>query len=213
MAAVWMVRAMRSPRPRRWCRRCDDNQPFESTDKFRVNANGKKIDVWLIFACQGCGARWNHRLVQRRTVPQIGEDRYRRYLDNDVALARAEAFAMAGKDARRVPFEVERSGDGPSAEIEIHLEEPIDLRVDQLLAVGLGVSRGTLRRHLDRALLRKRVQHRDRIRLPAGLQLGPEHGHGGFGREVEGGANGGADGPSEERGADRRVRIGWPDPS
>src|SRR5690348_3871439 len=37
----------------RKCARCNANR-FASSDKFRVNAHKKIIDVWLIFKCVSC---------------------------------------------------------------------------------------------------------------------------------------------------------------
>ena len=39
----------------RRCGGCGKKMVFECAGKFRVNANGRRLDVWLIYRCQRCG--------------------------------------------------------------------------------------------------------------------------------------------------------------
>mgnify|MGYP001041365889 FL=1 len=41
------------------CPGCGCRAAYESTGSFRVNANGKRIDVWLIFRCKSCGRTYS----------------------------------------------------------------------------------------------------------------------------------------------------------
>ena len=70
--AVWRVVAQSTPRILRRCARCDQVRPFRSSDRFRVNANGRKLDVWLVYRCDACGVSWNRTLLERRTPEEIG---------------------------------------------------------------------------------------------------------------------------------------------
>ena len=36
------------------CGGCGKKQEFLNSGKFRVNANGNKVDVWLIYRCKKC---------------------------------------------------------------------------------------------------------------------------------------------------------------
>lgn len=36
------------------CSKCGAKTRFRNTKKFRVNANGNKLDVWLIYQCENC---------------------------------------------------------------------------------------------------------------------------------------------------------------
>ena len=48
------------------CGGCGKKQPFVNTGKFRVNANGSRLDVWLIFRCSKCKHSWNLTVYERR---------------------------------------------------------------------------------------------------------------------------------------------------
>jgi len=156
--ATWRIVPLRTPRVLRRCSRCDAERPFSSTDKFRVNANGRKVDVWLVYRCDACGISWNRTVLERRTPEAIGTDLYRRYEANDLALAWAHAFDPRGVRADAdVPLRVEKTGPDVADAIRFEVPYPIARRLDRLLARELGVPRSSLT-GVDRRLLRRPVR-------------------------------------------------------
>jgi hypothetical protein len=140
--AVWRVTALATPRVLRRCPRCDAERPFASSDRFRVNAQKKRLDVWLIYRCETCEDTWNLTVHTRVTPDDIGLTPYQ---DNDITLAWRCAFdarllARAGACASwPVPFTVEASA--LSGLVTIDMPHPVGVRLDRLAAVALGVSR------------------------------------------------------------------------
>ena len=123
----------------RRCPRCDRPRPFRSSGRFRVNANGRRLDVWLVYRCATCEATWN-RTVHERADPASVTD-LERYLDNDAGLA----LAVAG---RPHPGAVADDGTprivGPRAlpvRATLRVERPVSTRLDRLVAIHLGLSR------------------------------------------------------------------------
>ena len=55
--------------------------------KFRVNANGKQVDIWLIYRCKKCKHSWNLTIYERRRPSKIDPDEYELFIENDEALA------------------------------------------------------------------------------------------------------------------------------
>ena len=59
---TWRVVPLHTPRVIRRCSRCDTTRNFACTEKFRVNAQKRLLDVWLIYPVewflgpQGSGA-------------------------------------------------------------------------------------------------------------------------------------------------------------
>ncbi len=41
------------------CGGCGKKQEFINSGKFRVNANGNRVDIWLIYRCKKCKHTWN----------------------------------------------------------------------------------------------------------------------------------------------------------
>ncbi|MGN1025845.1 MAG: DUF1062 domain-containing protein [Faecousia sp.] len=75
------------------CGGCGKKQAFVNTGKFRVNANGNRVDVWLIYRCGKCKHTWNLTVYERRNPGRIPAEEYERFLENDPELA-----AAYGKD-------------------------------------------------------------------------------------------------------------------
>ncbi|MDY2783843.1 MAG: DUF1062 domain-containing protein, partial [Candidatus Pseudoruminococcus sp.] len=63
----------------RGCAKCGSKSRFVNTNKFRVNANGSKIDIWLIYQCEKCRHTLNLTVLERVSPNEIGEN-YKRFL-------------------------------------------------------------------------------------------------------------------------------------
>lgn len=75
-----------TPRIIRKCARCK-NDKFASSDKFRVNANKKLIDVWLIYKCTFCHSTFNCTILSRTIVSKIDSVLLTKFHENDFELA------------------------------------------------------------------------------------------------------------------------------
>lgn len=69
------------------CGGCGKKREFVNSGKFRVNANGKLVDVWLIYRCVKCKHSWNLTIYERRKPAKISSEEYQKFLDNDMELA------------------------------------------------------------------------------------------------------------------------------
>lgn len=156
-ARVWRIEALVPPRWPQSCRRCDRRQPFESTGLFRVNAQGARHDVWLLYRCPACGLDRKRRLHRRVTVAALGAE-LQRYLDGDPLLAWRCAFEFPTTEplaCRVIRFEAAgaRATQGervesPDLRYEVQIQQPwsCGLRWDGLLAGELGLSRSAVGR-------------------------------------------------------------------
>ena len=68
---------------KRHCKKCKRTVSFECSGKFRVNANGKLVDVWLIYRCERCGASWNREIYSRVKPSSIDKALYQGFIEND----------------------------------------------------------------------------------------------------------------------------------
>lgn len=65
------------------CGGCGKKQEFVNSGKFRVNANGNAVDVWLIYRCKKCKHSWNLTIFERIKPRKIPQEVYELFLDND----------------------------------------------------------------------------------------------------------------------------------
>ena len=155
---------------RRHCARCKLHQRFVSSGRFRVNVQGKLIDVWLIYRCVSCDFTWNHAIHVRRPVRDIDARELQALMGNDPVLADYHAGDMTRLRGARV--EIEATGrlhlrrsliHAPSREtrmirIGIISAASCQVRLDRVLAWGLSVRRSEVTALSDGAALSVRQQ-------------------------------------------------------
>lgn len=128
---------------------------FRSSDRIRLNANGRKLDAWLIYKCLICEKTWNRPILERRNVRGIDPALLDALQSNDPDWIRAQAFnieALRRKSPRVdefAEFDIakqirDQTADWTRLEIELMVPLPISTRLDRLLASELNVSRSRL---------------------------------------------------------------------
>ncbi len=155
--ALWAVRQCALPTVVRPCPECSGTRHHPS-GKFRVNANGKLLDVWLLLHCAGCGQTSKVPVHERVHVGSLDPARRVAYEANDPAVVRelAMSASLAAKNGYRLdwtgtwelrtdmPFYV--LDDPEPLKVLVGFELPAPVRVERLLMLGLGLSRAVVRR-------------------------------------------------------------------
>ena len=75
---TWEIRVKNCPLLIKKCSHCDSDR-FYCSDKFRMNAQKKNIDVWLIYRCVKCDntcnmtllLRTKHDLIDKKLMPSF----------------------------------------------------------------------------------------------------------------------------------------------
>ena len=65
------------------CSGCGHKSVYYSTNKVRINANGKHIDVWLIYKCVKCKHTYNLPLYSRINRNELDKSEYEALLNSD----------------------------------------------------------------------------------------------------------------------------------
>jgi hypothetical protein len=71
LAVRWRIAPAAVPRILLHCPRCERDRFFVSSGRFRVNAQKKRLDAWLIYGCGVCGRTWNLPVFERRHVRDV----------------------------------------------------------------------------------------------------------------------------------------------
>jgi hypothetical protein len=144
----------------RHCPCCKTRRRFVHSGKFRVNAQKKRIDAWLIFRCTACDERWNWPVHERRPVAAIDPIELDALMRNDPDLAARHAQAAVrqsrpGSAQQEVPVRSvalavlePATPNCRSIEIILAITGP-SLRLDRILAQALTLGRAEIDR-LDR---------------------------------------------------------------
>jgi len=176
----WSIRPLELPRPWRYCASCGVARAFVCSERFRVNAQKKLLDVWLDYRCECCEDVWKLPLFARRPVGELAPalDDFARH---DPATVWMYAFDIArlrphvirvDSDVRvqiaRTPLAAQTEASGHIC-IDFVVPFACDIRLDRLVAVELGISRSTLQEWYERAqpgqrgVLSKRVRDGQRV--------------------------------------------------
>jgi hypothetical protein len=148
----WTIIPQTAPQPWLNCARCRAPKPFRSSGKVRVNANGQRLDAWLIYKCTACDSTWNRPILERRPVEaallalRTNEPAWVRRLEFDAAALRRHAGRIEQFDDVLVSRHVLSETILPVQRMEIlcTVPEPTGLRLDRLLASELHLSRSRL---------------------------------------------------------------------
>jgi len=71
----------------RRCKKCSVKTEFDMSGLFRINANKKSLDVWLIYRCSVCDSTWNFSIYTRISPQAIEPELLDRFHENDLDLA------------------------------------------------------------------------------------------------------------------------------
>ena len=146
------------------CPKCGRKTHFKNTKKFRVNANGNKLDIWLIYQCEECRHTLNLAIYERKKVSSIPKEEYQLFLDNDEQLA-----GMYGKDIQlfrknKADIDFDRLNhdfvkrhetieySDSKENIEVTINNPYQLKIapEKQIAMVLGLSRSQLKSMLQK---------------------------------------------------------------
>ncbi|AEH85657.1 DUF1062 domain-containing protein [Mesorhizobium opportunistum] len=175
----WAIAPAIAPRPLINCNRCGGVKAYRCSEKFRVNANGKRIDVWLIYRCVDCDNSWNFGILERCNRRDIEPALLQALESNDPGLARRHAFDVSALRNQVGHVEEfpdvavkrhlvgETSESATALELRLGLEMRISLRLDRLLANELGISRSRLQALQERRLLTVRPDGAKALRRAA----------------------------------------------
>ena len=174
----WTIVPAIAPQPHIACSTCGGLRPFKSSDRLRLNANGKKLDAWLIYKCTLCEKTWNRPLFERKNVRDIDPTTLQALQTNDAQWARRHAFDIEAlrRKAQRIDSFAEctvhkavlaENAGWNSLQICLSVPMPCQLRLDGLLATELNLSRSRLQALHAAGTVHIHPEHKDTLRRPA----------------------------------------------
>ena len=185
----WEIKAISTPLLIKKCSNCN-NDRFYSSEKFRLNANKKNIDVWLIYRCKKCDNTTNITLFSRVKTGSINKTLYRLFSKNDFVTAWKYAFSYEIKqknniqlDFKSVDYTIIHDGvtleDILNSDIEtitftITYPFNFNLKLSSVIRECLKISSKQLERLIECKVIsiqehylqkKRKVKHRDVVRL------------------------------------------------
>lgn len=89
---IWNVEYLSLPLVIKYCKKCGSEAKFICSEKFRVNAQKKALDIWLIYKCCGCDNTWNARIYEHITAQALGKKILEDFYSNNFSLVKKYAM-------------------------------------------------------------------------------------------------------------------------
>ncbi|MER5400643.1 DUF1062 domain-containing protein [Streptomyces sp. NPDC002599] len=158
MLNSWVVMPTCLPAVLRRCHACASER-FRANGKFRVNANHKLLDAWLLVLCAGCGDTAKLTILERAHVRSVRPELLDRMHDNDPGLAAELLQDPVVRRRNRIALDWDgawRLDTGGSdhlgrevIDVSVRFAARIPLRPVRLIADGCGLSRAEVERLMD----------------------------------------------------------------
>ncbi|MEV4654400.1 DUF1062 domain-containing protein [Micromonospora sp. NPDC049301] len=155
MSKNWVVVPTCLPIVLRRCHACASER-FRASGKFRVNANHKLIDAWLLALCTVCGETTKLTVLERMNVRSIRPELLDLLHDNDPGLTaellqdpvvlRRNRIALDWDNAWRLDTGGSDHLEGEAIEVSVRFAARIPVRAVRLIAEGFGFSRAEVER-------------------------------------------------------------------
>ena len=155
MLENWVVMPTCLPVVLRRCHACASER-FRANGRFRVNANHKLIDAWLLVLCTACGETVKLTVLERVNVRSVRPELLDRLHDNDPGLAaellqdpvvrRRNRIALDWDNAWRLDTGGPDHPDREVIEVSVRFAARIPVRPVRLIAEGCGLSRAEVER-------------------------------------------------------------------
>ncbi|MFB9238258.1 DUF1062 domain-containing protein [Plantactinospora siamensis] len=152
----WVVRRTRLPLLAMRCVDCRGDSATTGRGRFRVNGNGKLLDVWLLVNCVSCDRTSKLTVHERAAVGSFDPAELHGYHVNDPELvaaalvdpllARRHHFTLDWTGAWRLETPPVRPDAAWPVRVEVAFADPVPVRPDRLIAQGLGLSRNAVLR-------------------------------------------------------------------
>lgn len=147
---TWEVKYHSLPKTTRFCTKCGTKTEFVSSGLFRVNAQHKYLDIWLVYRCARCKTTWNLTILSRVNPKSVGGELLERFMNNDGALAERYAtdtdlLARNGAETEPPAYAVRGEDIRLSGQTRIVILSPYPskLRVGKLVREKLNLPRKT----------------------------------------------------------------------
>lgn len=139
----------------RRCHTCASGR-FRANGRFRVNANHKRLDAWLLVLCASCGGTAKLTLFERTNVRSVRPGLLDRLHGNDATLAtkllqdpvvrRRNRFSLGWDGAWRLDTGGPVPPDREVLDVSVRFAARIPLRPVRLISEGCGLSRAEVER-------------------------------------------------------------------
>lgn len=153
---TWKIKTEGLPVVIRNCPKCGNNAKYANSGKFRVNANKRNLDIWLIYYCEKCKSTYNLTIYERIAPQELSNSLLERFMNNDPTLSKEYGFDAVIHKRNKAEQSYETVNyciDGENAMdpekqyvVSIEQETPSGLRLDKIISEKSYMSRNSIQK-------------------------------------------------------------------
>ncbi len=172
----WHIALPSPPQPLRHCPGCGTTRSFCCSGKVRLNANGRRLDAWLIYRCSTCDRNWILPLLDRVAVAAIDPKDLWAMQVSDPAWVEARAFDLVllrrHVDWIDLPTDLIVTKDHfaranwHKIRLDLHAPQPTGQRLERFLAGEFGLSRSRLQAMVECGAITLTPGNRQSLKSP-----------------------------------------------
>jgi len=156
-SVLWELTYQSAPKVLRYCQKCGEKTRYQSSGLFRVNAQKKSLDIWLIYRCEECDNTWNAEIFSRIRPGKLTDEELESFHRNDPVMS--QSYAMNTEWLKKLQAELvlpEYTIDAiipdDSQDLEIRIVNPgmMPYRISVVLRKKLCLSQTEFIRLVDR---------------------------------------------------------------
>lgn len=144
---TWEVEYTSSPKVIKYCKKCGKKTEYICSELFRINAQRKSLDIWLIYKCENCNTTWNLTIYSRINPKSIDNDILEKFHENDRDTVKLysmdrDLIERNGGEVKDVNYKILGESIKEKDFVELHIKSNYksNLKVSKVLKEGLGLS-------------------------------------------------------------------------
>lgn len=161
---TWEIKTTKVPKIKKHCSKCGEDTDFLNSYKFRVNANGKNLDIWMIFNCIHCKTSYNLTLFERIKPSTLDNDVLEAFTQNSETKIEEVAVQSLFYTKNKVAYYYDDDAyqiEGHTTDllknnycITLHMKNEVPIRMDKFLCTTMKLSRSALKQHVESKKIR-----------------------------------------------------------
>lgn len=177
---LWEIQYLSLPLVSKHCKKCGEKSRFSCSEKFRVNARRRSLDIWLIYNCLNCDTSWNARVYSHISPQSLNLLQLEGFQNNSHSLVEKYAMDMDflyrnGVDEVDIPqYSIIGEVFLPSEDVELEIKSKylFPVKVSALIREKLHLSQTEYLRLIDNGNI-KSIPEQDlkKCKLKRGVTL------------------------------------------
>lgn len=158
---TWDIQYISPPPAIKYCKKCGKKTEYIYSKLFRINAQRKHLDIWLIYKCSDCDSTWNMTIYSRINPKSIAPEILDGFHSNNEELAKryamdTELIRKNGAEVGPPKYEILGANINFNIPTELHIKSsyPSRLKISSLLREKMNLSQNAFEQMITSGSIR-----------------------------------------------------------